>query len=210
MKIHALPSGPIQTNGYLLTESSLGQAVLVDAPGGILDKVRPILEKEQCKLVELWLTHGHWDHMQDGATVRAAGVIVRAHEADRALIETPEIMDGFMGQRLGIPGVKVDAWFDHGDRLRALDRVFEVRHVPGHCPGNVLYYIAAIRAAFVGDTLFNGGVGRTDFPGGDFDVLMRSIHEQIFTLPADTLIFSGHGPKTTVANERAANPYVGG
>ena len=101
MKIHVLPSGPIQTNGYLLTEPKLGEAVLVDAPGGIMAKVGPLLEKEGCRLTELWLTHGHWDHMQDAAAVkRATGAKVRAHQADQALIETPEIMEGFMGPRL--------------------------------------------------------------------------------------------------------------
>ena len=106
-----LPSGPIQTIGYLLTDTALGEAVLVDAPGGILAKIQPLLEKTGCKLTELWLTHGHWDHMQDGAEVkRVTGAVVRAHRADQALIETPEIMEGFMGQRLGLQGVKVDAW----------------------------------------------------------------------------------------------------
>jgi hydroxyacylglutathione hydrolase len=103
VKIHVLPSGPIQTIGYLLTEPKSGAAVLVDAPGGIMAKIRPLLAKEGCKLTELWLTHGHWDHMQDGAEVkRESGAVVRAHRADQALIETPEIMEGFMGQRLGL------------------------------------------------------------------------------------------------------------
>ncbi len=204
-----LPSGPIQTIGYLLTESKLGEAVLVDAPGGILARIQPLLAKEGCTLKELWLTHGHWDHTQDGEAVRkSTGALVRAHRADQGLIETPEIMEGFMGQKMGLVGVKVDAWMGQGDRLNALGRVFEVRHVPGHCPGNILFYTAEAKAAFVGDALFNGGVGRWDLPGGSLEVLTQSIREQIYTLPDDTVVFPGHGPRTTVGTEKESNPFV--
>lgn len=209
MKIHVLPSGPIQTVGYLLTDAATRDAVLIDAPGGIVAKIQPILEKEGCTLRELWLTHGHWDHMQEAAAVKeATGAVIRAHQADQPLIETPEIMDGFMGQKLGIPGAKVDAWVEQGSTLTALGREFEVRHVPGHCPGNVLFYQAQGRVAFVGDALFAGGVGRWDFPGGNYDLLARSIREQIYTLPDATVVFPGHGPRTTVRDEKETNPYV--
>ena len=217
MKIHVLPSGPIQTIGYLLTDANRGEAILVDAPGDILAKINPILAKEGCTLKELWLTHGHWDHMQDGAEVkRATGALVRAHRADQAMIETPELMEEFMGARLGLTGVKVDAWVAQGDRLQALGREFEVRHVPGHCAGNVLFYSAAAVGptvgtagiALVGDALFKAGVGRWDFPGGSFDLLAKSIREQIYTLPDATIVFPGHGARTTVGEEKRTNPYV--
>lgn len=209
MKIHVLPSGPIQTIGYLLTEPKLGEAVLVDAPGGIMAKIRPLLAKDGCKLAELWLTHGHWDHMQDAAEVRReTGATVRAHRADQALIETPEIMEGFMGQRLGLVGVKVNAWVEPGERLKALGRDFEVRHVPGHCPGNVLFYQAEAKVALVGDALFNSGVGRWDLPGGSFELLEQSIREQIYSLPDDTVVLPGHGERTSVGVEKETNPYV--
>lgn len=209
MKIHVLPSGPIQTIGYLLTEPRLGEAVLVDAPGDILARIRPLLVAENCTLKELWLTHGHWDHTQDAAKVkRETGARVRAHEDDRNLIETPELMEEFMGAKLGIEPVVVDAWVKQGDRLKALGREFEVRHVPGHCPGNILFYEPAAKAVLVGDALFNGGVGRWDFPGGDFAALARSIREQIYTLPDDTVVFPGHGARTTVGAEKTSNPYV--
>jgi hydroxyacylglutathione hydrolase len=209
VKIHVLPSGPIRTIGYLLTEPKLGEALLIDAPGDILGKIQPLLAKEGCKLSELWLTHGHWDHTQESAKVkRELGVVVRAHAADRGLIETPHLMEDFMGARLGLEPVHVDAWLGPGERLRALGREFEVRHVPGHCPGNVLFYAAEAKAAFVGDALFNGGVGRWDLPGGDFDTLARSIREQIYTLPDETMVFPGHGPRTTVGDEKAGNPFV--
>ncbi len=209
VKIHVLPSGPIQTIGYLLTDAKLGEAILVDAPGDILAKIKPVLAKEGCTLKELWLTHGHWDHMQDGAAVKSeTGAFVRAHRADQAMIETPETMEDFMRTKLGLRGVKVDAWVEQGERLSALGREFEVRHVPGHCPGNVLFYQAAAQVALVGDALFNRGVGRWDFPSGNFDQLARGIREQIYTLPEETVVLPGHGPRTTVGDEKKFNPYV--
>ncbi len=117
VKIHLKAAGPIQTNAYLLTEPKTGEAVLIDAPLGITDIIRPILAKEGCKLTELWLTHGHFDHMQDAARLkRELGVRVTAHREDQPLIETPEIMEGFMGAKLGLEGVKVDRWVGQGDK----------------------------------------------------------------------------------------------
>jgi len=211
VKLHVLPAGPIQTNAYLLTEPEKGEAVLIDAPGNVWRDVAPILEKEKCKLTELWLTHGHWDHTQGGAeVVRETGAKVRAHLEDRVLIETPEVMERFMGERMNLEPVAVDIWVKQGDTFPALGTDVEVRHVPGHCPGNVLFYFKSLPAAFVGDALFNGSIGRTDLPGGNFDQLERAIREQIFTLPDATVVYPGHGSKTTVAHERANNPYVSG
>lgn len=209
MKIHVLPSGPIQTIGYLLTEPKTGEAVLVDAPGGILARIEPLLVQDACALKELWLTHGHWDHTQDAAkVVQATKALVRGHSDDRVLYETPEIMEERMGRKLDIEPVRVDHWVVQGERLTVLGREFEVRHVPGHCPGNVLFYQAEANVAFVGDALFKAGVGRWDFPGGDFELLARSIREQIYTLPDATIVFPGHGPRTTVGEEKTGNPYV--
>lgn len=211
VNLHVLPAGPIQTNAYLLTDAARGEAVLIDAPGAIWSHVKPILEREQCRLVELWLTHGHWDHTQGGADlVQATGAKVRAHRDDQVLIETPDVMERFMGEKMNLKPIHVDAWVQQGDRLEALGVTVEVRHVPGHCPGNVLFYFPTRKAAFVGDALFNGSIGRTDLPGGNFAQLERSIRDQIYTLPPDTWVFPGHGSKTSVAQERAHNPYVSG
>ena len=209
MKIHVLPSGPIQTVGYLLTESKLGEAILIDAPGGILAQVTPLLAAERCQLTELWLTHGHWDHTQDAARVkRATAALVRAHSSDEGLIENPALMSAFIIPGLTLEPVTIDHFVTGGQKLAALGREFEVRHVPGHCPGNVLFYSATDQAAFVGDALFQRGVGRWDLPGGNFDELARSIREQIYSLPDGTRIFPGHGPATSVGEEREENPFV--
>jgi len=206
-----LPAGPIQTNAYLLTAPERGEAVLIDAPQGVWTEVERILKEEKCRLTALWITHGHWDHIQDAAeVVRKSGAETIAHADDRMMIETPEIMERFMGERLGLEPVKVDRWVKQGDRLAALGTEAEVRHVPGHCPGNVLFYFAGARAAFVGDALFAGSVGRTDLPGGDFDTLERAIRAQIYTLPDETVVYPGHGPDTTAGAEKTTNPYVSG
>ena len=211
MNLHVLPAGPIQTNAYLLAAPELNEAVLIDAPGGIWHLIEPLLAREKCRLHEIWLTHGHWDHTQGGAEVVAATkASVRAHRDDRVLIETPEVMEMFTipGTRLG--PLTIDGFVEQGQRWTALGQTVEVRHVPGHSPGNVLYYLAAMKAAFVGDALFHSSVGRTDLPGGSLEVLERAIREQIYTLPDDTVVYPGHGPETSVGVERETNPFVHG
>ena len=211
MKLHVLPAGPIQTNAYLLTAPERGEALLIDAPGDIWAQVAPILAAEKCRLTELWLTHGHWDHTQGAAeVVRATQAKVRAHLADRAFYETPQIMSAFLSERLKLEPVFADSWVQQGDILNALGTTFEVRHVPGHCPGNVLFYSSAMKAAFVGDALFAGNVGRTDLPGGSMATLEDSIRRQIYTLPDDTVVYPGHGRETTVGEEKQHNPHVRG
>jgi hydroxyacylglutathione hydrolase len=211
MKIHVLPSGPIETNGYLLTDSARGEAVLVDAPGDIWKLAGPILERENCKLTELWLTHGHWDHTQDAAkVVRATGAKTRGHRADSHFFETPQIMSAFLSSRIQLEPVAIDVWVAQGDRFEALGRTVEVRHVPGHCPGNVLFYFEAEGVAFVGDALFAGSVGRTDLPGGSREQLMEAIRSQIYAMPDATVVYPGHGPETTTGTEKRTNPHVRG
>lgn len=211
MTLHVFPAGPIQTNAFLLTDPDRGEAVLIDAPGEVWAEVESSLAAEKCRLVELWITHGHWDHTQGAAeVVRRTGARVRAHAADRALIETPEVMRVFLGRGIELEPVKVDHWLAQGDRIEALGQTVEVRHVPGHCPGNVLFYLPTLSAAFVGDALFAGSIGRTDLPGGSMDVLQQSIRDQIYTLPDATTVYPGHGRSTTVGAEKAGNPYVRG
>ncbi|GAB5560137.1 MAG: MBL fold metallo-hydrolase [Synoicihabitans sp.] len=209
MIVQTIPSGPIQTNAYLLSDAERGEAILIDAPGDIWAKIQPILSAGELQLAELWITHGHWDHTQGGAEiVRETGAKVTAHQADKVLIETPEVMEGFMGERLGLEGIKVDRWTAAGDTLEALGETAEVRHVPGHCPGNVLFYFEATTQAFVGDAIFAGSIGRTDLPGGSFAELEKAIQSQIYSLPEAVELFPGHGPATSVQQEKRHNPYV--
>ncbi len=209
MNLHVLPAGPLPTNAYLLTAPERGEAVLIDSPGDVWADVKAILAEEKCRLVELWLTHGHWDHTQGAAeVVRATHAKVRAHAADRVLYETPEVMSVFLDGEIKLEPVFPDIWVKQGDTFGTLGVTTEVRHVPGHCPGNVLFYQPAARAAFVGDALFAGSVGRTDFPGGSMELLADSIRRQIYTLPDETVVYPGHGRATTVGEEKQHNPYV--
>lgn len=209
MQLHVIPAGPIETNAYLLMDPACGEAVLIDAPGDVWPDVAARLAEAKCVLTELWLTHGHWDHMQGAdEVVKATGVKVSAHPDDKILLETPGVMEVFLPSTIKLAPVKTNRWLAHGDTIVALGRNWEVRHVPGHCPGSVLFWCAEEGVAFSGDAIFQGGVGRTDFPGGSMKRLEESIRGQIYTLPAGTALYPGHGDATTVAEEMATNPFV--
>lgn len=208
MEIHTLPAGPIQTNAYLLLDSEAGRALLIDAPHGVWEEVGPSLAESGARLEALLLTHAHWDHTGDAPAIQATGVPVYAHEADRPLLENPAIQEMFSIPGYAIPTLRMDHTVSQGDRLTLAGLEIEVRHVPGHCAGNVLFFFPVLGAAFVGDAIFAGSVGRTDFPGCSMAELERSIRTQIYTLPPETRLLPGHGPPTTVARERATNPFV--
>jgi glyoxylase-like metal-dependent hydrolase (beta-lactamase superfamily II) len=211
VNVHVLPAGPIQTNAYLLSDPSRGEAVLIDAPEGIWAKVEPILAREGCRLSGLWLTHGHWDHTQGAAEVaRESAAPILAHAADKPLIETPEVMRPLILPGLVVEPSRVTRWVADGETLDALGEKVRVSHVPGHCPGSLMFYFPSAGAAFSGDALFRGGVGRTDLPGGDSSLLEKSIRARIYTLPGETTLFPGHGAPTTVGEEKASNPHVRG
>jgi hydroxyacylglutathione hydrolase len=211
VNVHVLPAGPIQTNAYLLTDRASGEAVLIDAPDGVWLQVEPILRKEGCVLKALWITHGHWDHTQGAAEVaRRSGAPTYAHEDDRVLIETPEVMRPLLLPGLIVEPTQVDHWVGDGETVEALGEKVMVSHVPGHAPGSLMFYFPNAAAAFPGDALFRGSVGRTDLPGGDAAQLERSIRSRIYTLPDKTTVFPGHGGTTTVGEEKESNPYVRG
>ena len=210
MQIQTFPLPPLDTNAYLLTAPGRTDAVLVDAPPDALAAIAPTLAQSGRRLAALLLTHGHWDHMADAAACRAAGAVVYAHADDREWIENPMMQAPFMLPGLDLKPARVDHYLTAGQILEIAGLRFEVRHVPGHAPGNVLFYNAEAKAAFVGDAIFFGAVGRFDLPGGSWPQLEKSIRTQIYTLPGDTVLYPGHGPTTTVARERAANMFVRG
>ena len=209
MKLRAMPAGPLETNAYLLSDTDAGKAILVDAPVELWEQAEPVLKDDGCELVGLLLTHAHYDHIGDAAKIRGMGFPTWGHLDDRAMYENPEMMRAIAyPPDTPLDPVKIDHWVGDGDVFELMGQSFEVRHVPGHCPGNILFYIEALRVVFVGDALFAGSIGRTDFPGGSFEVLEKSIRERIYTLPDDTRVLPGHGPTTTVGEEKRTNPFV--
>jgi hydroxyacylglutathione hydrolase len=209
VNIRVIPAGPIQTNAYLLTEPSLKAAVLVDAPQGVWGPVKDALQADGCALSELWLTHAHWDHTQGVAEVVAAtGAPVSAHPDDRVLLETPEVMRPLMMDDEELTPVRVSRWLADNDTIDALGRKVLVRHVPGHCPGSLMFYFESDGFAITGDALFRRAVGRTDLPMGDFAALEKAIQEKIYVLADAVTVFPGHGGPTTVGEEKRENPFV--
>lgn len=215
LRVESVCLGPFETNAYLVTSEGTADCVLVDAPKGAAGNLLEEIRGRGLRLTHLLLTHGHWDHMCDAAALKAAtGCAVLAHRDDQLLIEEIErvraryqAMIPWLGDA-DFRGCKVDRWLDEGDAVEVLGRRLEVRHVPGHCPGSLLFHSPGDKLAFVGDALFQGSVGRTDLPGGDWNVLLRSIRGRIYTLPTETHLLPGHGGPTTVAEEMRSNPYA--
>lgn len=208
MQIRSFELPPIGTNAILIDNGS--HAVLFDAPATAWQTVLPILEAEKLTLDALVLTHGHWDHMIDTATFKGAGIPVWAHEADREWIEDPMRQAAFLPPGYEIPPAKVDRFLAAGEKVQLLGQEAEIRHVPGHSPGNIAIYFPEEECCVVGDAIFAGSVGRPDLPGGDWPTLERSIKTQLYTLPDATILYPGHGPITSVGQEKKTNPYVRG
>ncbi len=214
MKIEAASLGPFETNAYLLSSDDGKECIVVDAPQGAAAKLLPLIKARGLKLTHLLLTHGHWDHMCEAHAFTAAGAEVLAHRADRELIENieaykdrylamlPELSDA------DFQSVKVTTWLEDGSTFIAAGKSFESRHVPGHCPGSLLFYCVSDQVAFCGDAIFRGSVGRTDLPNGNWNELLTSIRTRIYTLPNETVLHPGHGGRTTVGHEKQNNPYA--
>ncbi len=196
--------GPLETNCYVLHDDAYALAV---DPGGDPREVVAFLKKKQLALLAVLNTHLHFDHILGNAALSAAsGAPIRTPEGDMHLLNS-ELGSGGMW---GFPQVPA---FDSTPLLPG-DHEFgpfhcRVLHTPGHSPGSLCFHIPAEKLVFAGDVIFYRSVGRTDFPGGDTQTLLRSIETQVFTLPGDTRIFPGHGPATTVADEQRNNPFCG-
>ena len=208
LKIKEMELGPISTNAFLLWRDGMTQAVLVDAPPNCAEEVNKVLADENLTLSEIWLTHGHWDHMAGADELNGEGMRIIGHIDDQIMFEQPSIMANF-----AIPGIKMDPvevthWVKEGEVLDFFGSQVEVRHCPGHCPGNVVFWFKDDSCCFVGDVIFRESVGRYDLPGGDFEKLEFSIQEKIFSLPPETKLLVGHGPPTTVSHEMQSNPFV--
>lgn len=194
-------------NAYLCWDPAANGALAID-PGGQADAMAELLEQSDRPLDAIVLTHAHLDHIEGVARlVRRTAAPVYLHPADRPLYD--RVVQQALAFGLSVePQPAPDHELAHGDRLAFAGLELLVRHTPGHSPGHVVLHLARDGVAFVGDVVFLGSIGRTDLPGGDFQHLIRSIREQVLTLPPDTVLYSGHGPATTVAHEAATNPFL--
>ncbi len=210
MLIESQELPPIDTNSIALIEPDREECVIIDAPFNAYDWATKIAGHYNCKIIGLILTHGHWDHILDGHKFAKANIPIYGHKDDATMFAEPSHMANYAIPGLEMLPVRIDDWIRDGQILDLLGTEMEIRHVPGHCPGNILVYLARERVAIVGDVIFADSVGRYDLPGGDCKVLENSIKNQIYTLPDDTKIYPGHGSTTTVASEKATNPFVRG
>lgn len=207
LEVRRLTVGPIESNCYLVRRAPGSEAVVID-PGAEADRVEAVLRKWDAEPAAILLTHAHMDHVGAIAELgRRYGPPVYLHPADRSIYDAA----AERGAAFGIPLEKPpppDHALEDGQSLEVAGIRFEVRHAPGHSPGGVVFRTNG--HAFVGDCLFAGSVGRTDLPGGDGETLLRSIRERILSLPPDTTLWPGHGPKTTVRREKESNPFLTG
>jgi glyoxylase-like metal-dependent hydrolase (beta-lactamase superfamily II) len=205
VKVVAIPNGQFLENCYLVIDEAARECAVVD-PGEEAEMILHKLRETGATPVAIWLTHAHIDHVL-GVPRRAAetGAPVYLHPADRPLYDAVPEQAAWFGLNAA-PLPPPDQEFAVGQTMRVGSLAFTVGHAPGHSPGHVV--LAGHGVVFAGDVLFQGSIGRTDLPGGGFDTLLASIERELLALPDSTIVYSGHGPHTTVGAERRTNPFL--
>lgn len=206
-EVVCIVNGQFAQNCYLVADAASRECVVVD-PGEDSRRILEEISRRGWRVTAIWLTHAHVDHILGVAAVReATGAPVHLHPADRPLYDgLPQ-----QAQWMGLPAQAApqpDHELRAGGRVGVGPHEFEVRHTPGHSPGSVSFIAPGI--ALTGDALFAGSVGRTDLPGGNGAALLSSIRRELLPLPDDTIVYSGHGPASTIGAERATNPFLTG
>ncbi|MBC7582798.1 MAG: MBL fold metallo-hydrolase [Tardiphaga sp.] len=205
-----IPVTLFQQNCMLLWDETTRQAVVID-PGGDVPLIQDAIAKANVNVEAIWLTHGHIDHVGGAAELRDVlkVEIIGPHVDDRFLLDA--VVES--GERFGMTGVRnfaPDRWLKEGDRVSVGGLDFDILHCPGHSPGSVVYYNKAMKFAHVGDVLFAGSVGRTDLPGGSHQTLIDSITRKLLPLGDDVSFICGHGPGSSLGQERMTNPFLTG
>lgn len=208
LEIRIIPVTPLQQNTSMIWSTETKEGVFID-PGGEVDRLMAAADEFGVKIVAVWLTHGHLDHAGAATAVaeRTGCPIIGPHEDDQWLLDEIEAQ----GAKYGIAdgrNVTPTRYLNDGDTLELAGMTFGVVHTPGHTPGHVVIYQQEGRLAFVGDVLFRGSIGRTDFPKGDHGQLIQSIVSKLWPLGNDMRFVPGHGPLSTFGQERQDNPFV--
>jgi len=204
--------GPFQKNGYVLGCERTKEAVYID-PGDEVEQLLAFAAGQGLSVRLILLTHAHVDHVSGVAEAkRRLEAPIYLHRADRLLYDNAARQGAMFGIQVEQPP-PVDRYYDDHPRITFGDYVVDVHHTPGHAPGGVCLAVtkqgaAAAPALFVGDTLFAGSIGRTDLPGGDYEMLMQAITGVLLAFPDESIVYSGHGPETTIGRERRSNPFV--
>lgn len=209
-KVTIVPVTAFQQNCAILWDEASRLATVVD-PGGDVPRLRETLGRLGVTVETILLTHGHIDHAGGAAELKEAlggGVpIVGPDGRDRSLLNGIEIQAEMYGLR-GVRNVLPDRWLSEGEAIEIAGQTFDVLHCPGHTPGHLVYVQKGMRFAIVGDVLFRGSVGRTDFPYGDTEALLTAIDEKLLPLGDDIAFICGHGPGSTFGEERRSNPFL--
>jgi hydroxyacylglutathione hydrolase len=206
--IHKIfPVGPLQCNCSVLGDEQTREAMVID-PGDQIEGILEILRREKLVLKQIVITHAHIDHVGGAMKLKAAtGAPILMNQNDYALLKMLDMQAAWVGMRP--PGeVHVDEAIGQGRVLKIGEIPASVIHTPGHTEGSICVYIPEEKKLIAGDTLFAGSIGRTDLPGGSTEKIMRSLHTQVLALPDETEVTPGHGPITTIGEERETNPFL--
>jgi hydroxyacylglutathione hydrolase len=206
--IHKIfPVGPLQCNCSVIGDEKTHEAMVID-PGDQIEGILDILRQEKLTLKQIVITHAHIDHVGGAMKLKAAtGAPILMNQNDHALLKMLDMQAAWIGMRP--PGdVQVDEAIGQGRVLKIGEITSNVIHTPGHTEGSICVYFPAEKKLIAGDTLFAGSIGRTDLPGGSMDKIMRSLHTQVLALPDETEVVPGHGPSTTIGEERETNPFL--
>lgn len=206
--IHEIfPVGPLRCNCSILGDEISREAMVID-PGDDIDDVLTLVRKHNLKIKQIVITHAHIDHVGGAMKLRAeSGAPILLNQNDYALLKMLDMQAAWIG--VPAPGkVEIDRSVTSGDTVAAGSHTASVLHTPGHTEGSICLYFAAEKKLIAGDTLFAGSIGRTDLPGGSMQKILRSLHETVLALPDETVVVPGHGPLTTIGEERDSNPFL--
>lgn len=206
--IHEVISvGPLRCNCSIIGDEATREAMVVD-PGDNIDEIVAIIARHQLTVKHIVITHGHIDHIGGAMKLKAAtGAAIHMNEGDQMQVRMLPMQAAWVG--MDSPGkVAIDQHTKDADRIKVGGLEATVLHTPGHTEGSSCLYFPEQQTLIAGDTLFAGSIGRTDLPGGNFDKLMRSLHGPLMALPDEVVVIPGHGPATTIGEERETNPFV--